>query len=66
MSIHPNEFVRLAKSGKPPLPPHPSVDVKLSIFGGGHEQFRIDNVWRASIPLKAVQAAMGQKATVVI
>jgi len=42
------------------------VDVKLSIFGGGHEQFRIENVWRASIPLKAVQAAMGQKATVVI
>jgi hypothetical protein len=42
------------------------VDVKLSIFGGGHEQFRIDNVWRASIPLKAVQSAMGQKATVVI
>jgi hypothetical protein len=42
------------------------VDVKVSIFGGGHEQFRIENVWRASIPLRAVQAAMGQKATVVI
>jgi len=42
------------------------VDVKVSIFGGGHEQFRIENVWRASRPLKEVQAAMGQKATVVI
>lgn len=42
------------------------VDVKVSIFGGGHEQFRIENVWRASTPLRAVQAAMGQKATVVI
>ena len=42
------------------------VDVKLSIFGGGHEQFRIENVWKAARPLKAIQAAMGQKATVVI
>jgi hypothetical protein len=42
------------------------VDVKLSIFGGGHEQFRIENVWKASTPLRAIQAAMGQKATVVI
>jgi hypothetical protein len=42
------------------------IDAKVSIFGGGHEQFRIENVWRASVPLKAVQAAMGQKATVVI
>lgn len=42
------------------------IDAKLSIFGGGHEQFRIDNVWRAKRPLQAVQAAMGQKATVVI
>jgi hypothetical protein len=42
------------------------IDAKLSIFGGGHEQFRIENVWRAARPLKAVQAAMGPKATVVI
>jgi hypothetical protein len=42
------------------------IDAKVSIFGGGHEQFRIENVWRAARPLKAVQAAMGQKATVVI
>lgn len=42
------------------------VDVKVSIFGGGHEQFRIENVWKASVPLKAIQAAMGQKATVVV
>lgn len=42
------------------------IDAKVSIFGGGHEQFRIENVWRAATPLKAVQAAMGQKATVVI
>lgn len=42
------------------------IDAKLSIFGGGHEQFRVQNVWRATRPLKAVQAAMGQKATVVI
>jgi len=42
------------------------IDVKLSIFGGGHEQFRIENVWRASGPMKAIQAAMGPKATVVI
>lgn len=42
------------------------IDVKLSIFGGGHEQFRIENVWRAAGPMKAVQAAMGPKATVVI
>ncbi|WP_295558990.1 hypothetical protein [uncultured Hyphomicrobium sp.] len=42
------------------------VDVKVSIFGGGHEQFRIENVWRASTPLREVQSAMGQKATVVI
>jgi hypothetical protein len=42
------------------------IDAKLSIFGGGHEQFRIENVWKAATPLKAVQAAMGPKATVVI
>lgn len=42
------------------------IDAKVSIFGGGHEQFRIENVWRATRPLKAIQAAMGQKATVVI
>ncbi|WP_439544116.1 hypothetical protein [Hyphomicrobium sp.] len=42
------------------------IDAKLSIFGGGHEQFRVENVWKASTPLKAVQSAMGQKATVVI
>ncbi len=42
------------------------IEAKLSIFGGGHEQFRIENVWKAAKPLKAVQAAMGQKATVVI
>jgi hypothetical protein len=42
------------------------IDVKLSIFGGGHEQFRIENVWRASGPMKAIQSAMGPKATVVI
>lgn len=42
------------------------IDAKLSIFGGGHEQFRIENVWKASTPLRAVQSAMGQKATVVI
>lgn len=42
------------------------IDAKVSIFGGGHEQFRIENVWRASRPLKAVQSAMGQKATIVI
>ncbi|WP_072389950.1 hypothetical protein [Hyphomicrobium sp. CS1GBMeth3] len=42
------------------------IEAKVSIFGGGHEQFRIENVWRAATPLKAVQAAMGQKATVVI
>lgn len=42
------------------------IDAKLSIFGGGHEQFRVQNVWRAAKPLRAVQAAMGQKATVVI
>lgn len=42
------------------------IDAKLSIFGGGHEQFRIENVWKASVPLRAIQATMGQKATVVI
>lgn len=42
------------------------IEAKVSIFGGGHEQFRIENVWRAAKPLQAVQAAMGQKATVVI
>lgn len=42
------------------------IEAKVSIFGGGHEQFRIENVWRAATPLRAVQAAMGQKATVVI
>jgi hypothetical protein len=42
------------------------IEAKVSIFGGGHEQFRIENVWKAATPLKAVQAAMGQKATVVI
>lgn len=42
------------------------IDAKLSIFGGGHEQFRIENVWKAAKPLREVQAAMGQKATVVI
>lgn len=42
------------------------IDAKVSIFGGGHEQFRIENVWRAARPLRAVQAAMGAKATVVI
>lgn len=42
------------------------IDAKVTIFGGGHEQFRIENVWRAAAPLKQIQAAMGQKATVVI
>ncbi len=42
------------------------IEAKVSIFGGGHEQFRIENVWKAARPLRAVQAAMGQKATVVI
>jgi hypothetical protein len=42
------------------------IDCKVSIIGGGQEHFRIENVWRATRPLQAVQAAMGQKATVVI
>lgn len=42
------------------------IDARVTIFGGGHEQFRIENVWRASGPLKEIQSAMGQKATVVI
>ena len=42
------------------------IDAKLTIFGGGHEHFRIENVWRAAAPLRAIQQAMGQKATVVI
>lgn len=42
------------------------IDAKVTIFGGGHEQFRIENVWRAAGPLRQIQASMGQKATVVI
>ncbi len=42
------------------------IDVKVSIFGGGHEQFRIENVWRAARPMRKIQDSMGQKATVVI
>jgi len=42
------------------------VDARLTIFGGGSEHFRIENVWRAATALKQVQALMGAKATVVI
>jgi len=42
------------------------VEVKLTIFGGGAEQFRIENVWRASGPMSEIQKLMGPKATVVI
>jgi sirohydrochlorin ferrochelatase len=42
------------------------VDVKIAIFGGGNEQFRIEHVWRATGPLRQVQAMMGPKATVVM
>jgi hypothetical protein len=42
------------------------IEAKLTIFGGGSDQFRIENVWRASGQLQAVQQLMGPKATVVI
>jgi hypothetical protein len=42
------------------------IDARMTIIGGGSEHFRIENVWRASLPLKEVQALMGPKATVVI
>jgi hypothetical protein len=42
------------------------IDAKLTIFGGGAEQFRIENVWLASGQLQAIQKLMGAKATVVI
>lgn len=41
------------------------IDVRIAIFGGGNEQFRIEHVWRATGPLSRVQAMMGPKATVV-
>lgn len=42
------------------------IDTKLTIFGGGAEQFRIENVWRAAGPMREIQKLMGPKATVVI
>jgi hypothetical protein len=42
------------------------IDAKLTIFGGGAEQFRIENVWRAAEPMREIQKLMGPKATVVI
>jgi hypothetical protein len=42
------------------------IEARLTIFGGGHEQFRIENVWRAAGPMRQVQALMGPKATVVV
>lgn len=42
------------------------IEAKLTIFGGGSEQFRIENVWRAAGKMQAVQALMGTKATVVV
>ena len=41
------------------------IEAKLTIFGGGSEQFRIENVWSGAKQLQAVQALMGPKATVV-
>lgn len=41
------------------------IEARVSIFGGGGEQFRIENVWRASEPMRRIQALMGTKATVV-
>lgn len=41
------------------------IDAKLNVFGGGSDQFRIENVWGASGQLQAVQQLMGAKATVV-
>ena len=42
------------------------IEAKLTIFGGGSEQFRIENVWSGAKQLQAVQALMGPKATVVV
>jgi hypothetical protein len=42
------------------------IDVRIAIFGGGNEQFRIEHVWRATGPMRRIQAMMGPKATVVI
>ena len=42
------------------------IEAKITIVGGGSEQFRIEHVWRASGPLRRIQALMGPKATVVI
>jgi hypothetical protein len=42
------------------------VDARLTIFGGGGEQFRIENVWRAAGPMREIQSLMGAKATIVI
>lgn len=42
------------------------IDVRIAIFGGGNEQFRIEHVWRAKGPMRQIQAMMGPKATVVI
>ncbi len=42
------------------------IEVKLTIFGGGAEQFRIENVWRSAGPMRQIQALMGAKATVVV
>jgi hypothetical protein len=41
------------------------IEGKIAIFGGGNEQFRIENVWRATRTLRQIQAMMGPKATVV-
>jgi len=42
------------------------IEAKVTIFGGGHDQFRIENVWRAAEPLRQIHSLMGAKATVVI
>ncbi|HXF52790.1 MAG TPA: hypothetical protein VNK52_01580 [Hyphomicrobiaceae bacterium] len=42
------------------------IEAKITIVGGGSEQFRIEHVWRAARPLRRIQALMGPKATVVV
>jgi hypothetical protein len=42
------------------------IDVKIAIFGGGNENFRIEHVWRATGPMRQVQTMMGPKATIVM
>jgi hypothetical protein len=42
------------------------IEAKITIVGGGSEQFRIEHVWRAARPLRRIQTLMGPKATVVV